>query len=80
MDAFGEKAVTIPMITHCYRRTVLPDWSWPMYTMIHGRTIADCRTIVDELHEAFPAALYLSLRTLKEFKKSRVIYKLDDIR
>jgi DNA-binding Lrp family transcriptional regulator len=76
MDAFGEKAVTIPTITHCYRRTVLPGWPWPMYTMIHGKTMADCQSVIDELQRAFPEAKSLALRTAKEFKKTKIIYRV----
>ena len=76
MDAFGEKAAAIPMITHCYRRTILPDWPWPMYTMIHGRTMADCRAVIDDLQQAFPEAKSLAMRTVKEFKKTRIVYRV----
>jgi DNA-binding Lrp family transcriptional regulator len=76
MDALGEKAAMIPMITHCYRRTISPDWPWPMYTMIHGRTMADCEAVIDALQRSFPGVKSLALRTLKEFKKTKIVYRI----
>jgi len=76
METFGEKAAMIPIITHCYRRTISPDWPWPMYTMIHGRTMADCEAVIDALQRSFPGVKSLALRTLKEFKKTKIVYRI----
>lgn len=76
IDSFSKQVRQIPQITHCYRRMTYPDWPWQVYTMIHGTTQESCRQVIDQLHTAFPESQYLPLRTAKEFKKSRVFYKL----
>jgi DNA-binding Lrp family transcriptional regulator len=72
---FVERITQIGQITHSYRRQTYPDWPWSIYTMIHARTQAEYHEIISKLTTEFPEATFLSLRTLKEFKKQRVIYR-----
>jgi DNA-binding Lrp family transcriptional regulator len=74
MAEFANRVKTIPNITHCYRRQTYADWPWSIYTMIHGNDSEQCRAGIEELKRAVPEAEYLPLRTLKEYKKARVIY------
>ncbi len=74
MAAFGQKVLQIPHITHCYQRTHYPDWPWQLYTMIHGPTLTHCQKIIQNLASYFPQTAVLLLRTVKEYKKSRVLY------
>jgi len=75
LSSFADHVRNISHITHCYRRRTWPDWPWQVYTMIHGKSLSDCRAIIEQLQQAFPQARYLPMRTVKEFKKSRVNYK-----
>jgi DNA-binding Lrp family transcriptional regulator len=75
IDAFVERIMTIGQITHCYRRCVYPDWPWSIYTMIHGRNREECEAIISQLSRAFSQARSLAMRTMKEYKKQRVIYR-----
>jgi siroheme decarboxylase len=74
MESFTQKVLQIPHITHCYRRTTCPDWPWQIYTMIHGPTLDHCQKIIADLNIHVPQATPLPLRTIKEYKKSRVLY------
>lgn len=75
IEAFVERIKGIGVITHCYRRTRYSDWPWSIYTMIHGRTRGECETIISQLCQEFSEAKYLAMRTVKEFKKQRVVYR-----
>ena len=64
-----------------YQRAISPDWPWPLYTMVHCRTQPELDHVISELKSSLSAAVstpdkldYRVLRTLKEYKKSRVTY------
>lgn len=62
-------------ISHLYLRTVYPGkWEYPLYAMIHARTDDDLNAIIEKLARESGIADYRILRTLREFKKERVIY------
>ena len=76
LEDFGLQAATFSEISHCYRRQHYPDWPWQIYTMIHGNDSTSARTVIDQLMSRFPHAESLPLHTVKEYKKSRVKYKV----
>jgi siroheme decarboxylase len=76
IDAFISEVEITPNITHCYQRTVYADWPWSIYTMIHGNNPQQLQATIEKLKQISPAIKYLPLKTLKEYKKSRVIYTL----
>jgi DNA-binding Lrp family transcriptional regulator len=78
IEPFAQKILTIPHITHGYRRTTYPDWPWQLYTMLHGPDPAHCQQTIRDLLSQFPQAAALPLRTIKEYKKSRVLYTPKD--
>ncbi len=61
-------------VSHCYQRPTYPDWSYSLFSMIHGRTPADCKKAVDEISRTADIADYKLLFSTREFKKSRVQY------
>jgi DNA-binding Lrp family transcriptional regulator len=75
IPAFAERIMQIGQITHSYQRQTYPDWPWSIYTMIHARTQAEYQEIISKLTIEFSEAKFLPLRTMKEFKKQRVLYR-----
>ncbi|MFC7232667.1 Lrp/AsnC family transcriptional regulator [Saliphagus sp. GCM10025308] len=71
LDEWGERAGSLPYVTLCYHRPRRPDleWSYNLFTMIHGRDQAAVDAKIDELAgEYLPVAherLY-STETLKQ--------------
>lgn len=64
-----------PAVTHLYLRTVYPGrWEYPLFAMIHGRSDEELNGIINGLEEKSGLRDKLVLRSLKEFKKQRVIY------
>ncbi|MBN1497049.1 MAG: hypothetical protein JXA07_09795 [Spirochaetes bacterium] len=62
-------------ISHLYLRTVYPGkWEYPLYAMIHARNEDDLNAIIEKLSRESGIADYRILRTIREFKKERVIY------
>jgi DNA-binding Lrp family transcriptional regulator len=65
-------------ITHLYIRTIYPGvWEYPLFAMIHGRSTEELNAIINDLSKRSGISDFMSLRTLKEFKKERVTYLTD---
>ncbi len=68
--AAGHRAVS-----HCYeRRPAPPDWTYPLFTMVHGRSPAELAATIAELEERIQPLSFVVLPTVKEFKKARLRY------
>lgn len=74
-DEAGRQAATHPMVSHCYYRpSVLPDWPYELYTMIHGKAVGDCSKVIEELQQTTLLKEYAVLESLRELKKTSMIY------
>jgi siroheme decarboxylase len=64
-----------PRISHLYLRTVYPGkWEYPLFAMIHTRTDRELDDLISRLIAVSGITDYSVLRSLKEFKKERVVY------
>jgi len=70
----GEKMAAYRAVTHCYRRPTYPDWPYNIFTMIHGRTRAECEAVVAAIAHETGIADHGILYSTKEYKKTRVQY------
>lgn len=77
--AFAEEAVTYQAISHCYERSVYPDWPYNLYTMIHSTSQREMQEIVESLATKFTIQEYEVLCSGAEHKKQRVDYFGKDI-
>lgn len=74
IEELGMYAATRKAITHSYQRPTSAKWPYSVYTMIHGKTMKDCRSVIADIKKATGVRAYRELRTLKEYKKVRVVY------
>lgn len=70
----GERLAAHPSVSHCYQRAVYPGWPFPLYTMVHRRTEPELLATIHELARLSGNLPHFVLRTVKEYKKTRVIY------
>ncbi len=62
-------------VSHLYFRTIFPGrWEYPLFAMIHARSDDELNSIINELSQKSGIKDYISLVTLREFKKKRVTY------
>lgn len=62
-------------ISHLYFRTVYPGrWEYPLFAMIHARSEGELKSIINRLSDKSGIKDFLSLSSVKEFKKKRVRY------
>ncbi len=74
-DAAGEAAARHPCVSHCYfRPTTADDWPYTLYTMVHGRSEEECLRTVEELRVIPGMGEYAMLKSLKELKKTSMVY------
>jgi DNA-binding Lrp family transcriptional regulator len=43
IEAVGKIMASFREVSHCYRRDPADGWPYNLYTMIHGKSEADCR-------------------------------------
>ena len=68
--AVGAAMAEHPAISHCYIRRTYPEWTYNLYTMIHGKNPGDCMQVVAELSAATGATDYTTLQSVRELKKT----------
>lgn len=80
VSEIGEALAAHPSVSHCYERPVSPDWPYPLYTMVHCRTEEELERAIGDLSAAAQSSDHIVLRSVKEYKKSRVSYFQDSER
>ena len=56
-------------VSHAYERQTTENWSYNIYTMVHGKDIQDIEQIVKRMSQACGITTYQILATEKELKK-----------
>jgi len=74
MDEIGPLMASFREVSHCYERRTQGKWKYNLFTMIHGKSREDCEGIVRAIAENTGIQDYVSLVTLKEYKKTSPEY------
>lgn len=80
---YDDKAASVfaneSAVTHLYIRTLYPgQWEYPLFAMIHAKSDEELEGLIETLANDSGLSDRLVLRSLKEFKKKRVIYFSSD--
>ncbi|MDR1658933.1 MAG: Lrp/AsnC family transcriptional regulator [Desulfovibrio sp.] len=76
-DLCGALAAGHDHISHVYYRPgpeAVENWPYALYTMVHGRSEAECLYVVESLAKTGPLKEYAILNSLKELKKISMTY------
>ena len=73
-EAIGETVAAYSAVSHCYLRPVYPNWPYPLFSMVHGRSKEEVEAVVEEMAEEIGVKEYAYLYSTKEFKKVRIRY------
>ncbi|AOT69165.1 AsnC family transcriptional regulator [Geosporobacter ferrireducens] len=57
-------------ISHVYEREKGPNWPYNMYTMIHGRSCEEIKSVVAALSKCIDSEVYKVLFTKRQWKKA----------
>jgi len=72
VDEIGAQMSANRAVSHCYLRPVYPDWPYNLYTIVHGRSVDECESIIHDLAIDSDLSEKQALYPTKEYKKARV--------
>ncbi len=61
-------------VSHCYLRPVYQDWPYNVYTIVHGRSIDECESIINDIALDVGVNEKRALYPTKEYKKARISF------
>ena len=71
-DEFGAQMSQHRAVSHCYLRPVYEDWPYNLYTIVHGRSVDECDSIINDLAIDTGLTERQTLYPTKEYKKARI--------
>ena len=72
MGKAGALMASYEAVSHCYQRRTVPGWAYNLYSMIHGRSAAECLALVRKISGQAGLNEYRVLFSSKEYKKTGV--------
>lgn len=73
-DEVGEMFAQYQAVSHCYLRPTYEDWPYNVFSMVHGRNVEECESVLDAMAEESGVSERNSLYSTREYKKTRVRY------
>ncbi|HUP44962.1 MAG TPA: Lrp/AsnC family transcriptional regulator [Thermoanaerobaculia bacterium] len=71
-DEYGAKLAQHRAVSHCYLRPVYSDWPYNLYTTVHGRSVDECESIINDLAIDSGLTDKQALYPTKEYKRARL--------
>jgi DNA-binding Lrp family transcriptional regulator len=72
VDDIGAKMSQNKAVSQCYLRPVYDDWPYNLYTIVHGRSVDECESIINDLSIDTGIGEKQALYPTKEYKKARI--------
>lgn len=79
VNEMGLKMGSFRAVSHCYLRPTYPDWNYNIFTMVHGRDMEECESILQAIEDETGITDRITLYSTKEYKKTRVSYFTPEI-
>lgn len=73
-EAIGATAAAFSAVSHCYLRPKYPNWTYNLFTMVHGKTKEETDAIIAEMATEIESKSHMPLYSSREFKKVRIEY------
>ncbi len=74
VDEYGAKLSQHRAVSHCYLRPVYSDWPYNIYTTVHGRSVDECESIINDLAIDTGLTEKQALYPTREYKKARISF------
>jgi DNA-binding Lrp family transcriptional regulator len=78
-DEVGSKMASHHAVSQCFLRPTYEDWPYNLFTIVHGRSVDECESVLNELADQTGIRERQALFPMKEFKKSRISFFAPDI-
>ena len=72
VDEVGLKMSQNRAVSNCYVRPVYADWPYNLYTTVHGRSVDECESIINDLATDTGVEQKQALYPTREYKKARI--------
>ena len=72
VDDIGARMSQNKAVSQCYLRPVYDDWPYNLYTIVHGRSVDECESIINDLAVDTGIDEKQALYPTKEYKKARI--------
>ena len=72
VEEAGTKMSQHRAVSHCYLRPVYADWPYNLYTIVHGRSVDECESIINDLAIDSGLTEKKALYPTREYKKARI--------
>ena len=72
IDDIGAQMSQNKAVSQCYLRPVYDDWPYNLYTIVHGRSVDECESIINDLAIDTGIEAKQALYPTKEYKKARI--------
>ena len=73
VDELGARLSQNRAVSHCYLRPVYEDWPYNIYTIVHGRSVDECESIINDLAADTGLREKQALYPTKEYKRARIM-------
>jgi len=73
-DELGRKMSEHRAVSHCYLRPTYDDWPFNLYTIVHGRSVDECESIINDLAIDTGVDEKRALYPTREYKKARLSF------
>lgn len=77
LERLGAVMAGFRAVSHCYERPSYADWPYNLFTMVHGKSEAECEQTLAAIATATGLTHWQALYSSKEYKKIRVSYFSD---
>lgn len=74
VERVGEVLAGFRRVSHCYHRRPCADFPFNLFSMVHGKSDAECRRIAAEMSQACGIVKYELLFSRRELKKTSMRY------
>jgi DNA-binding Lrp family transcriptional regulator len=72
VDNVATKMSQNKAVSHCYLRPVYDDWPYNLYTIVHGRSVDECESVINDLAIDTGVDAKQALYPTREYKKARI--------
>jgi len=70
----GNAMASFPEVSHCYQRAICSDWTYNLFTMIHGKSREECENTARLISQKVKISDYRLLYSTRELKKTSMKY------
>jgi len=74
VEEVGQKLASFRRVSHCYWRRPCADFPYNLFSMVHGKSAAECRELVEEMVRAVGIVDHELLFSVEELKKTSMQY------